>query len=113
MIIQAKCKRCGKEKWISEKDHLCRQCRTEKEQEKIKRDFDEFQEEAEEGEKFDTWHTDFVICPHCGYAIPADLPYEDFPELYEDGSHEIDCPECEKQFILETNVSYSYETRKE
>lgn len=63
-------------------------------------------------EDVDTGSSDYVICPYCGCATEADWPYEDFPELFIDGSHEIDCPECEKTFILETTISYSYETRK-
>lgn len=106
------CKRCNKEKYLWT-DGKCSQCHTEEKQEKIKTDFDEFYEEAEEDEEFDTSSTEFVICPHCGYAIPTDLGYEDFPEIYEEGEHELDCPECEKKLILETQISYFYETRKE
>ncbi len=112
MAYEGTCKHCGKQKWIWEKDHLCSKCRRELEQKKIKNEFDDW-DEAEEGQPFDTYSTDFVICPHCGYAIPTDLSYEDFPEIYEDGGHEITCPECDKDFILETSVSYSWETRKD
>lgn len=112
MSYLGNCKRCGKEKWLMDKTNMCVKCSQEVEQEKIKREFDEFNEQAEPDEEFDTWSSDFVICPHCGYAIPADVSYEDFPEIYEEGGHELTCPECNKDFILETSVSYSYETRK-
>lgn len=106
------CARCGKEKHIYGNHKYCMKCEQELEQEKIQQEFKDFYEKAEEDEEFDTYSTDYVICPHCGYAIPTDFGYEDFPEAYEDGDHEITCPECDKNFILETSVSYSYETRK-
>ena len=110
---RAICKRCGKERYIY-KNQMCCKCNEELQQEKIKKDFDDFYEQAEDGEEFDTWSSDFVICPYCGYAIPTDFGYEDFPEIYEDGDHDLECPECEKTFVLETSVSYSWETtRKE
>ena len=40
------------------------------------------------------------------------LGYEDFLEIYEEGYHKMECPECERTFELETNVSYSWETKK-
>lgn len=112
MSHRGTCKRCGKERWVWDADGICSTCHQEIKQEKIQKDFDDFYKDAEEGETFDTYSTDFVICPYCGYAIPTDYGYEDFPEAYEDGDHEIDCPECKKTFVLETAVSYSWETKK-
>jgi hypothetical protein len=52
-------------------------------------------------------------CPFCsGKALDTEYGYEDFPELYEEGDHELECSGCGKTFIMETMVSYSYETRK-
>lgn len=67
---------------------------------------------AEPGEKINTFSTDYVICPYCGNGMETNCGYEDFPEIYEEGDHEIKCPECEKLFILSTSVSYSWETEK-
>ena len=106
------CKVCNKEKYVWT-DGICSPCHTKIKQDKIKQDFDEFYADAEEDEEFDTSSGDFVICPHCGYAIPTDFGYEDFPELYEEGEHKITCPECDKDFVMETSISYYYETRKE
>lgn len=65
------------------------------------------------GEKYvSTWSKDYVICPHCGCLIEADLGPCDFPELYIEGDHDLDCPECGKMFILESRCEWSYETRK-
>lgn len=63
-------------------------------------------------EYVDTGSSHYVICPYCGEAIETCYGYEDFPELYEEGEHNIDCPECEKTFILESSCSWYYETRK-
>ena len=52
------------------------------------------------------------ICPYCGCALPTDLGYEDFPEIYEEGDHKLTCPECDKDFRLTTRVSYSWETER-
>ncbi len=112
MAVKAKCRRCGKEKYVWQRDGICSKCHEELDQEKIKKDFDEFYEEAEEGEEFDTFSDKYVICPYCGYAIPTDYGYEDFPEIYTEGDNDLTCPECEKDFVLETSVSYYYETKK-
>lgn len=60
----------------------------------------------------DTGSSDYVICPYCGYAMDTCYGYEDFPELYEEGDHVITCPECDQDFILNTSISYYYETEK-
>lgn len=60
----------------------------------------------------DTFSEDYVICPYCGDAVEVDIGYEEFPELYEDGDHELECDGCGKKFILETSVSYYYKTRR-
>lgn len=35
-----------------------------------------------------------------------------YPELHEDGEHEITCKDCGKEFKVETMVSYDWETHK-
>ena len=63
-------------------------------------------------EDVDTYSSDYVICPYCGHAMEPDLGYADWPEIYEDGSHDTECPECGKTFTLSTSVSYSWETER-
>lgn len=63
-------------------------------------------------EDVDTYSTDYVICPYCGCAHETCLGYEDFPEIYEDGDHELECDECGKIFVMETTVIYSWQTRR-
>lgn len=106
--MMKKCERCGELKDMMSWESLCYQCFKAKNLEDSQRSV----REPEDGEDIDTFSSDYVICPYCGCAIPTDLPYSDFPEIFIDGDHEIDCPECEKTYILETGVSYSYETRR-
>lgn len=102
------CKRCGKEKEMMSWENMCFQCRKEETLEKTQAAI----REAAPDESVDTWSDDYVICPYCGAAMETNLGYEDFPEIYEEGDHELECEECEKTFILNTHVSYSWETEK-
>ncbi len=102
------CERCGKSKHMMSWERICYQCMKEEGLEKTQMAI----KQAAPDEKVDTWSSDYVICPYCGEALKTDLGYEDFPEIYEDGEHELDCPECGRIFILNTCVSYSWETEK-
>lgn len=100
------CPGCGKKRnFLFSWEKLCYTCNKEKE-------LKEIQKAIRNGEDPGTCSSDYVICPYCGTGIETNYGYEDFPELYEEGEHEIDCPECEKTFIMETSISYYYETRK-
>ena len=100
------CKICGKEKVMFSWEDTCYSCQKEQELKRI-------QEKIAAGEeKVNTSSIDYVICPYCGYAHETCYGYEDFPELYEEGDHEIKCGECDKTFVMETTVSYSWETRR-
>ena len=85
------CKRCGKEctAWIN--GGLCYDCLREKHLEDIRKSI-------EEGEP-DTFSSDYVVCPYCGTAISDDDLVE-YPELYEDGEHEISCIELALNRLL-------------
>lgn len=61
------------------------------------------------GEKEIDTFSDHIICPYCGNGLSG---YDDLPELYESGDHELECNECGKTFVLNTMISYFYETRK-
>ena len=103
------CPGCGKEKIFTFSwERLCYQCT----QERIFKKLQKTQEAIRNGEETDTGSSDYVICPYCGYAMDTRYRYEDFPELYEEDDHEIECPECEKTYIMNTSISYYYETRK-
>ena len=80
------CKMCGKYDelaWIN--GGYCDDCFKLRELEKIRGSI-------EEGEP-DTFSSDYVVCPYCGNAI-SDEDLVDYPELYEDGEHELLCDEC-------------------
>lgn len=102
------CKRCGKEKYMMSWETMCYECTKLKALEETQANI----REAEPDEDVDTWSEDYVICPYCGEALETNVGYPDFPEIYEDGDHELECPECGKTFILNTIVSYSWETSK-
>ena len=100
------CKICGKEKVMFSWEDTCYSCQKEQELKRI-------QEEIAAGEEeVDTYSTDYVICPYCGHAYKTDVGYEDFPEIFDEGDNEIECGYCGMTYILETTVSYSWETRR-
>lgn len=98
------CKRCGKEcvAWIN--DGLCYDCLSKKHLENIK-------ESIIDGEP-DTFSDEYIVCPYCGAALEGNDAMIDFPELGEDGEHELECEECGKKFKVESMVSVDWETSK-
>lgn len=44
-------------------------------------------------------------CPHCGYEF-IDLD----GEFYEEGEHELDCPDCDLTFDVSTCVEITFST---
>lgn len=100
------CERCKKKMTTFSWETMCYQCQKEHALEVAVEAIKNGEEDA------DTYSTDYVICPYCGNAISTDYGYEDFPELFIDGDHELTCEECGKDFVLETSISYYYETRK-
>jgi hypothetical protein len=100
------CKVCGKSEGILSFEDTCYSCSKALELNRI-------QSKIQSGEEdVDTFSSDYVICPHCGYAHDTNLGYADFPEIYEDGDHDMTCVNCGKSFVLETMISYSWETKK-
>nr|DAV58121.1 MAG TPA: zinc-ribbon domain protein [Caudoviricetes sp.] len=100
------CKICGKPRFMLSWEDTCYTCKQKQHLTAIQQMIKDNQEDV------DTFSSDYIICPYCGNALDTKYGYEDFPELYEEGDHELECDECGKTFILETMVSYSYETRK-
>jgi uncharacterized Zn-finger protein len=50
-------------------------------------------------------------CPHCGYVCR--IADHEWWELYDDGDHEVTCPSCDREFTVETCVSYSFSTNEQ
>ena len=52
----------------------------------------------------ETWQTDEIVCPYCGF---------EFEESYEYiGDDIVDCPNCERRFVLESEELVLYTTSK-
>lgn len=49
-------------------------------------------------------------CPHCGY-IKIIQDWECY-NLYDEGEHKESCPDCNKNYIVYTNVSYIFNSRR-
>lgn len=96
------CERCGKEyslAWMNR--GLCEECFKKKKLEDVR-------QSIKEGEP-DTFSSDYIICPYCGFAFEPDFE-DDY--LFEDGDHTYECEECDKEFTVTTMVSYSWETER-
>jgi hypothetical protein len=98
------CKTCGKEKkYMMSWETECYSCRKENHAREIRR-------QIEDGEITSVDCEDEVYCPYCGRKQEAECDDETF---YVEGEYRFTCCECEKEFWVETRVSYSYSTRRE
>lgn len=52
-------------------------------------------------------HNEKPKCPHCGYVF---IDLTDYGEIYEDGEHELECPDCDLTFDVSTHVEVSFST---
>ena len=62
----------------------------------------------EEGEWLEFFGNDNPKCPHCG--ADCEISQNDWYSLYEEGEHEVTCPDCDRDFIVSTSVSYTFTT---
>ena len=99
------CEKCGKATYFRWED-FCYSCEKENAKNSIVQAIKDGEEDV------DTGSSDYVICPYCGETLETCYGYEDFPELYEEGEHEIECTECKNNFIMESSCSWYYETSK-
>jgi transposase-like protein len=95
------CEKCGKEFTPFLYDTMCYSCKKKKHQEDIA-------DEIKNGETDETDCEDEIYCPYCGELYEPDCEYE----LYEEGEHDLTCGECDKEFIVTVNISYSYDTKR-
>ncbi len=49
-------------------------------------------------------------CPYCGEGV--NICHDDGYGYSEDGTHQQQCPKCEKTFTYTTSIHLSYRTRK-
>jgi cytochrome c-type biogenesis protein CcmH/NrfF len=59
-------------------------------------------------EYFKYRNNDNPKCPHCDEDI--DISENELYHLYEDGTHEIDCPNCNGNIIVESDAKWSFST---
>lgn len=61
-----------------------------------------------DGDWIDFCQNDDPMCPHCGnvYSISENGAYD----MREEGSHTIDCDECEHRYYVDTIVHVSFST---
>lgn len=57
-------------------------------------------------DKFDTWFTENIVCPYCGYEE------SDSWEHRYDYDDEYECEECGKKFSWERIIDVSYTSKK-
>lgn len=107
-IEKRKCKRCGKNKSMFSWDTMCWECQRDVELENIKNQV----QTTREGEEPETCSNRYIICPYCGEAFDACDMRVDYDETYIDGEHLLECPDCGEEFVLNTSVTYYYETYK-
>lgn len=99
------CPICNKnEIWFSW-ENKCTDCQ--------KKEYDnQIKENIVSGDEIRTYCESDIYCPWCGEKYEPDY-CDDADVLYDEGEHELECPECEKRFRVITNISYSYDTDRE
>lgn len=61
-----------------------------------------------DGESLDFSFNKLPKCPHCG--ADYDIDAHETWRLYEDDNHDVECGTCEGEFVVSTNVSYTFST---
>ncbi len=64
-------------------------------------------------DKDEVRHSDFIRCPKCKESMSVHdemSVHDDMYRLYEDGSHEMSCQNCDHDFEIVTHVTYSFES---
>lgn len=61
-----------------------------------------------DGPTTDFWHERDPKCPHCGHV--AEIEANELYRLYEEGEHQVDCPACDLEYTVTTDVSFSFST---
>lgn len=95
------CKSCGKEFYGLSFETECYTCKKASYYNAIK-------QSLMDGEEDCTTSEAEVICPWCGEIYEIDDEWH----LYQEGEHNLECPCCQKRFVLTTNVSYFFDTER-
>lgn len=87
--VGLRCKTCNDLMWeISGYPRDCGECRSLKE------------------EDAGLSHSSMIKCPHCKSIM--DVYENDYHELFEDGTHSIYCMNCDEEFQIRTDVSFTF-----
>ena len=97
--MKKQCKICGKVAEMLSWEDECYICKKKQHMKDVLQDIQEGRDTSCENE---------IYCPWCGTEIERC----EMNEAYNEGRYIIDCPECGKEFVLETSVSYSYSTSR-
>lgn len=56
------------------------------------------------------WRNEMPLCPHCDHV--CDINRLEWYGLYDtqEGEHEVECPECEKGFVVSVTCAFSFST---
>jgi len=54
----------------------------------------------------ETTHHSLIRCPKCGHQM--EIGSCELGELYEDGSHDVSCQNCDHDFEVSTQISFSF-----
>jgi uncharacterized C2H2 Zn-finger protein len=60
------------------------------------------------GDTLEFWRNDDPKCPHCGTVVS--VSDHELWALYEEGEHEVECPNCDMTFAVSTSIAYSFST---
>ena len=63
-----------------------------------------------EENRLDYWSNGQVRCPHCDCEFEPGQ--EDMYDLYEEETHEVECPVCNREFLVNINTAiiFKYST---
>lgn len=66
-------------------------------------------DESENGIEVETFSDEYVVCPYCGdFWVPIHIA----EEIYDEGSHLMECPSCGMDFEILTRVDVSFATSR-
>lgn len=103
--MKCNCERCGEQINVcSWEQKLCYSCVKKKHAEEIK-------DSILHGGEVGTDCEDEIYCPYCGEEVGLE-PCDDGDVLYTEGDHEVECPHCERLFVVNTTVHCFYDTRR-
>jgi transposase-like protein len=66
---------------------------------------------AEPASSLEFWGNKKPRCPHCGES--HSVSENEWWRLYEEGEHEVTCPDCDGDFTVSTSVTYSFSTEQQ